>query len=68
MTSSLSLAPLSEAACRSIVTVGGVASHVTVSSIEVEAALPLPAVSEALSASIEAMTVPFVVMPLTAMS
>ena len=49
-----------------MVTVGGVASHVTVSSVDVEAALLLPAGSCAAFAAMLAMTVPAVVMPLTA--
>ena len=49
-----------------IVTVGAVTSQVTVLSVEVEAVLPLPAASVATPAAIDAMTVPLVVMPVTA--
>ena len=49
-----------------MVTVGGVTSHVTVLSVEVDAALLLPAASVAAPAGTVAMTVPLVVMPVTA--
>ena len=49
-----------------MVTVGPVTSHVTVLSVEVDAVLPLPAASVAAPAAIEAMTVPDVVIPVTA--
>src|SRR6476661_7066457 len=48
------------------VTVGATVSYVTVWSVLVEAVLPLVAASWATPAPIEAMTVPFEVMPLTA--
>ncbi len=49
-----------------IVTVGATLSKLTVLSVEVEAALPLPAVSLATPAAIDATTVPAPVMPVTA--
>ena len=49
-----------------IVTVGAVLSQVTVLSVEVEAALVLPAGSVATPAAMVAMTVPALVMPVTA--
>ena len=51
-----------------MVTVGGVVSwtQLTVLSVEVDAVLPLPAASVAAPAAIEAMTVPDVVIPVTA--
>ena len=49
-----------------MVTVGAVTSQVTVLSVEVEAALLLPARSVATPAAMVAMTVPEVVMPVTA--
>src|SRR4051812_46966299 len=47
-------------------TAGAVTSHVTVLSLDVEAVLLLPAASVATPAATEAMTVPVVVMPVTA--
>src|SRR5439155_4988528 len=47
-------------------TVGAVTSHVTVLSVDVDAVLLLPAGSVTRFAAIAAITVPFVVMPLTA--
>ncbi len=57
--------PLSDAALRSIVTVGATLSQVTLLSVEVDAALALPAVSIATPAAIVATTVPDVVIPVT---
>ena len=57
--------PLSEAALRSIVTVGATLSQVTLLSVEADAALALPAVSVATPAAIVARTVPDVVIPVT---
>src|SRR5436309_2510651 len=48
-------------------TVGAVTSHVTVLSVAVDAVLLLPAGSVTVAAAIVAITVPVVVMPLTAM-
>ena len=48
-----------------IVTVGAVTSQVTVLSVEVDAALLLPARSVARAAAMVAMTVPDVVIPVT---
>src|SRR2546428_447463 len=49
------------------VTLGFVVSHVTVLSVDVDTVLVLPAGSEATPAPIEAVTVPSVVIPATAM-
>ena len=49
-----------------IVTVGATLSQVTVLSVEVDAVLPLPDPSVATPAAISAMTVPDVVIPVTA--
>ena len=58
--------PESEAAWRSIVAVGGVLSHATVLSDEVDALLLFPALSDATPAAIDAVTVPGVDIPVTA--
>ncbi len=68
-TVNLMVAPLvgsTWAAAWSMVTVGGVASQVTVLSVEVEAVFRLPRPSVATPAAIVAITVPGVVIPLTA--
>src|SRR5207344_576333 len=49
-----------------MVTVGATLSQVTVSSVELDATFPLPAGSLATPAAIDAMTVPGVVIPVTA--
>ena len=64
----IGLAPVGSAwpTAWSIVTVGGTTSQVTALSVEVEAALRLPTASVATPAAIVAVTVPEIVMPVTA--